>query len=80
MGKTNMLKAILNRKVKDSKSRYLNVNIGDISREMGCSVNDVVMKLKQLQREKEIKALIKIGFSNDEYTLTILENSSILNQ
>jgi len=80
MGNTNMLKAILNRKVKDSKSRYLNVNIGEISREMGCSADDVLMKLKQLQREKEIKALIKIGFSNEEYTLTILENSSILNQ
>ncbi len=80
MGNINLLKAILNRKVKDSKSRYLNVNIGEISREMGCSVDDVVMKLKQLQLEKEIKALIKIGFSNEEYTLTILENSSILNQ
>ena len=80
MGNTNMLKAILNRKVKDSKSRYLNVNTGEISREMGCSADDVLMKLKQLQREKEIKALIKIGFSNEEYTLTILENSSILKQ
>ncbi len=80
MGNTNMLKAILNRKVKDSKSRYLNVNIREISREMGCSADDVLMKLKQLQREKEIKALIKIGFSNEEYTLTILENSSILKQ
>jgi len=80
MGNLNQLKAILNRKVKDSKSRYLDINIGDISREMGCSVNDVEKELRQLLREKEIKALNKLGFSNEEYTLTILENSSILKQ
>jgi len=80
MNKKESLKSILNRKAYLEKNRYLVINIGEISREIGCSSNEVKELLKQLQREKEIKALLQVGFLKEEYTLTILENSSILNQ
>lgn len=80
MNKKESLKSILNRKAYLEKNRYLVINIGEISQEIGCSSNEVKELLKQLQREKEIKALLQVGFLKEEYTLTILENSSILNQ
>ena len=80
MNKKESLKSILNRKAYLEKNRYLVINIGEISREIGCSSNEVKELLKQLQREKEIKALLQVGFLKEEYTLTLLENSSILNQ
>ena len=70
---------ILNRKVKLENKRNLEVNIRDISEEMNCSVKEVEYLLKTLLLEGEIKALVQVGFSRDEYTLTIPENSSILN-
>ena len=72
------LKAILRRKVEVSGKRDIDINIGEISRELGCSKDEVVSLLYSLQNTKEIKRLISMGFSKEEYTLTVLENSSIL--
>ena len=74
------LKSILGRKVKlnDSK-RDLDINIGEIAREMRCLSSDVLYGLKRLQDSREIKRLMPSGFSKEDYTLTVLENSSILN-
>lgn len=75
------LKSLLGRKVtlNDGK-RDLDINIGEIARDMGCLSGDVLLGLKRLQNSKEIKRLMPIGFSEEDYTLTVLENSSILNQ
>lgn len=73
------LKSILSRKVKlNDGKRDIDVNIGEISREIGCSSSDVLFGLKQLEYTREIKRLMPIGFSKDEYSLTVLEKSSIL--
>ena len=66
MNSLNQLKAILNRKAKLENTRYLDVNIGEISREIGCSSKDVELLLKRLQMQKEIKALIQVGLSKEE--------------
>ncbi len=79
MERNNQIMIILNRKVKLENKRNLEVNIRDISEEMNCSVKEVEYLLKTLLLEGEIKALVQVGFSRDEYTLTIPENSSILN-
>ncbi len=80
MERNNQIMIILNRKVKLENKRNLEVNIRDISEEMNCSVKEVEYLLKTLLLEGEIKALVQVGFSRDEYTLTIPENSSILNR
>lgn len=80
MERNNQIMIILNRKVKLENKRNLDVNIRDISEEMNCSVKEVEYLLKTLLLEGEIKALVQVGFSRDEYTLTIPENSSILNR
>ena len=86
MSQLNQLKDILYRKVKinimDQKAdpRSFDGNLGEISREMRCSVKDVECLLLHLKSEKEIKALIPNAFSKEEYSLTIPENSSILNR
>ena len=72
------LKAILRRKVEIRGKRDIDINVGEISRELGCSKEDVISWLYTLQNNKEIKRLIPMGFSKEEYTLTVLENSSIL--
>lgn len=59
--------------------RDLDINIREIAGELGCSSNDVLSGLKQLESAREIKRLMQIGWSKDEYTLTVLEKSSILN-
>ena len=75
------LKSLLGRKVKlNDGKRDLDINIGEIARDMGCLSGDVLLGLKWLQNSKEIKRLMPIGFSEEDYTLTVLENSSILNQ
>ena len=85
MSKLNQLKEILCRKVKinvmDNKPNpmSLDINLGEISREMGCSAASVKDLLKELQLKKEIKRLIPLEFNKDNYTLTVLENSSIMN-
>lgn len=72
------LKVILFKKVKlKSGIRDLDVNIGEIAREIGCSSGDVLSGLKQLQYSGEIKRLLQVG-PKEEYTLTVLEKSSIL--
>lgn len=44
------LKSILSRKVKlNDGKRDIDVNIGEISREIGCSSSDVLFGLKQLE-------------------------------
>lgn len=80
MNKIDHLKTILKRKAELEKTRYLNVNLEDISREMGCSSTEVETLLRRLLSEREIKTLIQVGFHKEDYTLTVLENSSILNQ
>lgn len=80
MERNNQIMIILNRKVKLENKRNLEVNIRDISEEMNCSVKEVEYLLKTLLLEGEIKALVQVGFSRDEYILTIPENSSILNR
>lgn len=72
------LKAILKRKVGISGKRDIDINIGEISHELGCSKEEIVSLLYTLQNAKEIKRLISMGFSKEEYTLTVLEKSSIL--
>ena len=79
MNKKEHLKSILNRKARLENKRCLDINIGEISREIGCMSNEVEKLLNRLQQEKEIKALIPLGLSKETYTLTILEKSSILN-
>ena len=74
------LKNTLGRKVKlNNGKRDLDINISGIAGEMGCSSNDVLSGLKQLEFAREIKRLMQVGLSKDEYTLTVLEKSSILN-
>lgn len=74
------LKSILGSKVKlNNGKRDLDINIGEIARKTGCSSDEVLSGLKQLQCFGEIKRLTQIGLSRDEYTLTVLEKSSILN-
>lgn len=58
--------------------RDLDINIREIAGELGCSSNDVLSGLKQLEFVREIKRLIPIGLSKNEYTVTVLEKSSIL--
>ena len=65
-------KSLLGRKVKlNDGKRDLEINIGEIARDMGCLSGDVLLGLKRLQNS---------GFSKEDYTLTVLESSSILNQ
>lgn len=72
------LKSILGRKVKlNDGKRDLDINVGEIARDVGCSSGDVLFGLKQLQYSGEIKRLLQVG-SKEEYTLTVLEKSSIL--
>lgn len=79
MNNKEHLKSILNRKARLENKRCLDINIGEISREIGCTSNEVEELLEHLQQEKEIKALIPLGLSKKIYTLTILEKSSLLN-
>lgn len=72
------LKAILRRKVEIRGKRDIDINVGEISRELGWAKEEVVSLLYTLQNTKEIKRLTSMGFSKEEYTLTVLENSSIL--
>lgn len=76
MGNIDKLKDILQRKTKLSKSRYVEINIDEISIETGRSKNEVLLLLNQLCSQKEIKAVNQIGFGND-YMLTVLEKSTI---
>ena len=76
MKKIKQLKSILQRKTKVDNSRYLTINIDEISREMGCSTSDVKTLLNRLCFSKDIKALIPMGTGND-YLLTVLEKSTI---
>lgn len=76
MGKIDKLKDILQRKTKFSNSRYIEINIDEISMEIGCSRNEVLFLLNQLSSQKEIKAIKQVGFGND-YMLTVLEKSTI---
>ncbi len=85
MSQITQLKEILYRMVQskvlanEKEPRTLNINLKEISRELRCTANEVEMMLKHLKVTKEIKALIQVGFSKEEYTLTVPENSSILN-
>ena len=79
MERNNQIMTILNRKVKLEKKRNFEINVRELSVEMNCSVKEVEYLLKTLLLEGEIKALVQVGFSRDEYALTIPENSSILN-
>ena len=76
MTKIENLKLILQRKTKVNNSRYLDINIEEVAREIGCNVNDVYLLLKQLCISKDIKALAQHGMGNDYY-LTVLERSTI---
>ena len=72
------LKGILGREVKlNDGKRDLDINIGEIAREIGCSSGDVLLGLKQLQYSGEIKRLLQVG-PKEEYILTVLEKSSVL--
>lgn len=74
------LKTILGEKVKlNNGKRDIDINIREIAGKMGCSTIDVLSGLKQLEFVREIKRLIQVGWSKDEYTLTVLGKSSILN-
>lgn len=74
------LKTILGEKVKlNNGKRDIDINIREIAGKMGCSTIDVLSGLKQLEFVREIKRLMQVGWSKDEYTLTVLEKSSILN-
>ncbi|MCR5424037.1 MAG: hypothetical protein K6E93_04645 [Bacteroidales bacterium] len=61
-----------------NSARHLEINLGEISREIGCTVNDVQELLTQLQNRGEIKVLKQIGFDKNDYVLKVLENSSIM--
>ncbi len=76
------LKNILGRKVKlnNGKRDLKDINLGEIAREIGCSSGDVLSGLKNLQISGDIKRLMPSGFSKEDYTLTVPENSSILNR
>lgn len=84
MNQLTRLEHILYRKVKvkaltsENSARYLEINLGEVSSEIGCTVNDLQKLLKQLQNKGEIKALIQVGFDKNNYTLTVLEDSSIM--
>ena len=74
------LKTILGEKVKlNNGKRDIDINIREIAGKMGCSTIDVLSGLKQLEFVREIKRLMQVGWSKDEYTLTVLGKSSILN-
>lgn len=78
MYNTEKLKCILGRKVRlNDGKRDLEINIAEMAREIGCSSSEVLISLKQLQYEGEIKRLIQVGWSKDEYTLTVLEKTTI---
>ena len=72
------LKAILKRKVEVSGKRDIFINVGEISWEMRCSREDVLSLMSILQNNRDIKRFVPEGFSKDDYSLTVLENSSIL--
>lgn len=72
------LKAILRRRVEVSGKRDIFVNIGELSRELKCSKDDVLSLMDILKNNKEIKRFMPEGFAKDDYSLTVLENSSIL--
>lgn len=76
MERINKLKDILQRKTKLNNSRYLEVNINEISNEIGCSMKEVLYMLNELCLQKDIKAVKQSGFGND-YMLTVLEKSTI---
>ena len=76
MGKIDKLKDILQRKTKFSNSRYIEINIDEISIELSCSRNEVLFLINQLCSQKDIKAVKQFGFGND-YSLTVMEKSSI---
>ncbi len=76
MENVEKLKSILQRKTKVNNSRYLEINIDEISREIGCSVKDVKDLLNHLSANKDIKAIVQNGLGND-YSLTVLEKSTI---
>lgn len=85
MNKLNKLKEILCRKVKINMmegkpdERNLDINLCEIADEMGSTSSDVLNLLNRLQYEKEIKRLQPNGFNKEDYILTILADSSILN-
>ncbi len=85
MNQMTQLEHILYRKVKvkaltnENNARYIEINLDEVSCEIGCTVNDVQKLLTQLKNKGEIKALIQVGFDNNNYTLTVLEDSSIMN-
>lgn len=74
------LKAILRRRVEVSGKRDIFVNIGELSRELKCSKDDVLSLMDILKNNKEIKRFMPEGFSKDDYSLTVPENSSILSK
>lgn len=76
MERINKLKDILQRKTKLNNSRYLEVNINEISNEIGCSMKEVLYMLNELCLQKDIKAVKQVGLGND-YMLTVLEKSTI---
>ena len=79
MSTLDNVKVILGRKASIYKKRDLDISLGEIARELGCTSSNVLSALKQLEYRKEIKRLIPLGMTGDEYTLTIMEKSSILN-
>ena len=76
MERINKLKDILQRKTKLNNSRYLEVNINEISNEIGCGMKEVLYILNELCMQKDIKAVKQVVFVND-YTLTVIEKSTI---
>lgn len=76
MNNLDLLKSILQRKTKVSNSRYLDINLDETAREIGCKVSDVELLLKRLCISKDIKTLVQYGTGND-YHLTVLEKSTI---
>ena len=76
MGDIDKLKDILQRKTKLSNSRYIEIDIDEISIEIGCSKKEVLLLLNELYSQKDIQAVKQVGFGND-YALTVLEKSTI---
>lgn len=76
MGQIDKLKDILQRKTKLENDRHIEINLDEISRELGCGIKDVEVLLKRLCFSKDIKALIPKGTANN-YLLTVLEKSTI---
>ena len=72
------LKAILKRKVEASGRRDIFINVAEITRELRCSRENVLSLMSIMHNNREIKRFMPEGFSKDDYSLTVPENSSIL--